>query len=224
MKRFLRISLKVVAALLAIPLTYLISALVLGAIPANPGWQEARSGISIFVRTNGVHTWLMVPIVTPEMDWRKLVPAEHLADPRYGGNYVALGYGNREFYLNTPTWGDLSLKTALVAMLGKGTSLVHADHDTNPQPDETQRPLILSHEEYARLVDYMRASFRYDASGRTIPLMGRGYGPSDMFYEGVGSYNAVRDCNAWTGAALRHAGVRTGLWTPFSQSIMWRMR
>lgn len=224
MARALRIALKSIGALFAIPSLYLLAALVLGILPAHPGWQEAKSGVPIFVRTNGVHTWLMVPIVNPEMDWRPLVPAQHIRDPRYAGNYVALGYGNREFYLNTPTWSDLSPGTALRALFGRGTSLVHADHDNDPVPDAYQRPLILSHEEYGRMVKFIRASFRYDGSGRTIALIGRGYGPSDMFYEGVGSYNAFRDCNAWTGEALRRAGVRTGLWTPFAQSIMWRMR
>jgi uncharacterized protein (TIGR02117 family) len=223
MRRALRILLTALAAVLAVPCLYLVAALVLGAIPAHPGWRQAPEGVRIFVRTNGVHTWLMVPIVSPDMDWRPLVPADHLGDPRYGGNYVALGYGNREFYLNTPTWADLSVKTAFLALFGRGSSLVHADHDTDPRPQDYQRPLTLSHAEYRRLVAFIRASFRYDAQGRTIPLIGRGYGPQDMFYEGVGSYNALRDCNEWTGEALRHAGVRTGLWTPFSQSIMWRL-
>jgi len=26
------------------------------------------------------------------------------------------------------------------------------------------------------------------------------------------------NCNEWTGAALRHAGVRMGLWTPLEQA------
>jgi hypothetical protein len=52
--------------------------------------------------------------------------------------------------------------------------------------------------------------------------MGRGYGPADIFYEGRGRYNAYRTCNEWTGEALRTAGVRTGVWTPLSQSIMLR--
>jgi uncharacterized protein (TIGR02117 family) len=224
MRRWLRIGGRVAAGLVAIPLAYLLAALFLGLIPANLGWQEAKEGVPILVRTNGVHTWLMVPIVNADMDWRPLVPAAHLRDPRYGGNYVALGYGNREFYLNTPTWADLSLRTAFLALFGRGSSLVHADHDTDPRPEDYQRPLTLSHDEYKRLVRFIRASFRYDAQGRTIPLIGRGYGPEDMFYEAVGSYNAFRDCNAWTGEALRAAGVRTGIWTPFSQSIMWRMR
>jgi uncharacterized protein (TIGR02117 family) len=180
--------------------------------------------VRIFVRTNGVHTWIMVPKVAAEMDWRPLVPGAHLRDPRWGnGNYVAIGYGNREVYLNTPTWADLTFRNAVAAMVGSGESLVHADHDNDPQPSDIQRPIILTHAEYGRLVGFIRATFRTDAQGRTIPLIGRGYGNSDMFYEAVGSYNALYTCNSWTGQALRTAGVRTGLWTPLSQSIMWRL-
>jgi uncharacterized protein (TIGR02117 family) len=224
MKRAFRILGYALGGLLSIPLLYLIAALVLGAIPANPGWHEAKSGVRIFVRTNGVHTWIMVPKVTPEMDWRPLVPGAHLKDPRWGnGNYVAIGYGNREFYLNTPTWADLTFRNAFWALVGSGDSLVHADHDNDPQPSDVQRPIILDHSQYLRLVAFIRGSFRTDANGRTIPLLGRGYGNSDVFYEAVGRYNAVYTCNQWTGEALRRAGVRTGLWTPLSQSVMWRL-
>ncbi len=224
MRRAFRIFGLIVGGLLAIPLLYLLAALILGAVPANAGWHEAKQGIRIFVRTNGVHTWIMVPKVTAQMDWRPLVPGKDLKDPRWGnGNYVALGYGNREFYLNTPTWSDLSLRTAFNALDGSGDSLIHADHDNDPQPSAIQHPIILTPDEYGRLVRFMRASFRVDAQGRTIPLIGRGYGNSDVFYEAIGRYNAFYTCNSWTGQALRAAGVRTGLWTPLSQSIMWRL-
>jgi uncharacterized protein (TIGR02117 family) len=223
-RRALRIFGYSAAIVLAIPLLYWFAALVLAVIPANPGWHEAKQGVRIFVRTNGVHTWIMVPKVTEEMDWRPLVPGEHLRDPRWGnGNYVAIGYGNRQVYLNTPTWADLSLRDAFAAVIGSGDSLVHADHDNDPQPSDIQRPIMLDHAQYARLVGFIRATFRSDAAGRTIPLLGRGYGNSDMFYEAVGSYNAFYTCNSWTGQALRTAGVRTGVWTPLSESIMWRL-
>ncbi|MEA3064169.1 MAG: hypothetical protein QOJ27_604 [Sphingomonadales bacterium] len=224
MRRALRIVSRVAGALLAIPFLYFLAALILGTIPANRGWHEAKQGVRIFVRTNGVHTWILVPKVTAEMDWRPLVPGEHLRDPRWGeGDYDALGYGNRTFYLETPTWGDLSMKNAFLAAFGRGPSLMHADHDDHPRPTDYQRPITLSHEEYRRLVAFARGSFRYDAAGRTIPLLGRGYGGSDMFYEAVGPYSAVYTCNSWTGRALRRAGVRVGIWTPLSQSIMWRL-
>ena len=224
MKRFLKILARAAIALLALPAAYFLFALILGLIPANAGWEEPERGVTIFVRSNGVHTWLLVPKVTPEMDWRPLVPGRHLSDPRWGGgDHVAFGYGNRTFYLETPTWGDLTMKNAFLAAFGSGRSLMHADHDHAPRPNDHQRPITLSHDEYRRLADYIAAGFERGAGGRTMPLIGRGYGPSDMFYEAIGPYDAILTCNEWTGRALRHAGVRTGLWTPLAQSVMWRL-
>lgn len=223
-KRPFRIALRVLGALAALPVLYLLAALVLGAIPANSGWQEPKEGVQIFVRTNGVHTWLVVPKVTPQMDWRPLAPGVHLEDPRWeAGNYVALGYGNRTFYLETPTWGDLTMKNAFLAAFGQGRSLVHADHTHNPQADEYQRPLKITREQYKLLAAHIAKSFQRAPDGQTLPVLGRGYTSSDMFYEAVGPYNALYTCNSWTGEALRAAGVKTGLWTPFSQSILWRL-
>jgi uncharacterized protein (TIGR02117 family) len=224
MKRPLKIALRVLAGLVAVPLLYFASALLLGLVPANAGWQEPEEGVRILIRTNGVHTWIVMPKVTPEMDWRPFVPGEHLRDSRWGrGDHVALGYGNRTFYLETPTWGDLTMKNAFFAAFGQGRTLIHADHDHGPQPGEHQRPLTLTREEYRRLAEHLRGSFKRDAAGRTIPVLGRGYGSSDMFYEAVGGYSALYTCNSWTGEALRAAGVKTGVWTPLSQSIMWRL-
>jgi uncharacterized protein (TIGR02117 family) len=223
-KPALRLGLRLVAALLAVPALYFLAALILGLIPANSGWTEAKQGVTIFVRTNGVHTWIIVPKVTTQMDWRPLVPGHHVRQRGWeAASHVALGYGNRTFYLETPTWGDLTMKNAFLAAFGQGRSLMHADHDHHPQRDDWQRPITLSGEEYGRLVQFLRSSFQYDAQGRTMPVLGRGYGGSDMFYEAVGPYTAFYTCNEWTGRALRHAGVETGVWTPLSQSIMWRL-
>lgn len=211
------------AVLFAIPLLYFLAALLGSLIPANPAWREAERGITIFVRTNGVHTWLMVPNVAGGVDWRPLAPARHIKDPRYAGNYIAIGYGNRDFYLNTPTWGDLSPRVALAAAFGRGPSLVHVEHERDPAPNEYQRPIVLRDDEYRKLAAHVRQSIAIDSFGRSIPLLGRGYGPADVFYRGRGRYDAHRTCNEWTGEALRAAGVRTGIWTPLSQSIMLRL-
>jgi uncharacterized protein (TIGR02117 family) len=215
--------LKATGILLLAPFLYFVSALIGGLIPANPGWQPAASGVRVFVRTNGVHTWIMMPKVAAGIDWRPIALPEHIEDIRYAaGDHIAVGYGNRDFYLNTPTWGDLSLRTALAAAVGGGPSLVHVEHEHDPQPNEYQQPIMLSVAEYRRLASHIRASFEL-RGGRSKPLIGRGYGPADIFYEARGPYNAYRTCNEWTGEALRAAGVRTGAWTPLSQSIMLRL-
>jgi uncharacterized protein (TIGR02117 family) len=223
MKRVLKAGAWALSAIAAPLLLYFLAALVGGLVPANAAWQEPPSGVTIFVRTNGVHTWIMVPTVHDEMDWRPLAPASHIKDSRYAGNYLALGYGNREFYLNTPRWEDLRPRTAFAAAFGTGRSLMHVEHEWNPRVNEDQRRLVLTRDQYRRLVRHLVRSFEFDREGRTRPLLGRGYGPADVFYEARGPYNAFVTCNEWTGAALRAAGVRTGIWTPLSQSIMARL-
>jgi len=224
MRRALKYVVRGLAALLAVPAGYFLLALIFGMIPANPSWREPERGVTIYVRTNGVHTWLLVPKVTAQMDWRPLLPGAHLKDKDWGaGDHVAFGYGNRTFYLETPTWGDLTMKNAFLAAFGQGRSLMHADHGHRPEANANQRALVLRGAEYRRLAAFILASFQRDAKGRAIPLIGRGYGGSDMFYEAAGPYSAVYTCNSWTGEALRHAGVRTGRWTPLSQSLIWRL-
>ncbi|HEX8192016.1 MAG TPA: TIGR02117 family protein [Allosphingosinicella sp.] len=214
--------------LAAVPLLILNAAVFLGAVPFNPGWEEAEAGepgaVTVYIRTNGVHTWIVVPKVHGRIDWRPFAPGAHLADPRYGAaSHVGFGYGNREFYLNTPSWADLTFSRAIGAFSGGGRSLLHVEHIHDPRPDSWQRPIVLRADEYARLSEFLVRRFQRDAAGRTMPVLGRGYGANDMFYEANGGYSLYLTCNEWTGRALRGAGVRTGLWTPFSESIMWRL-
>lgn len=222
-RRVGHVALKALGALLLVPLLYLLAVTVGGTLTANADWREPEEGVTLFIRTNGVHTWIMAPAVTPEMDWRALAPAADIKEPRLAGNYIAFGFGNRDFYLNTPTWADLTLKTAFAAAIGGGPSLIHVDHETDPVEDAYTRRLVVSHEEYRRLVRYIRDGFQLDEAGHSMPLLGRGYGWSDVFYESGRAYNFVRTCNEWTGEALRTAGIRMGVWTPLSQSIMWRL-
>lgn len=213
------------AGMVSLPLLYVLMALLLGTVPANVAFNQAgEEGVTIFVMSNGVHTWIVMPKVNAEMDWRPYAQPQHLRDPRWGNaDHVAIGYGNRDFYLNTPNWGDLTVRRAFAAFFGGGPTLLHVVHVDHPRPGPDFRPIRISHEQYRRLAGFIRERFQLDPGGRSIPLLGRGYGPDDMFYEANGGYSFILTCNEWTGRALRRAGVRTGLWTPFNQSIMWRL-
>jgi uncharacterized protein (TIGR02117 family) len=210
-------------ALVSAPLLYLAAIPILFLVPANSGWREAERGVIIFVNTNGVHTGIGMPMTNRVMDWRPYVPAEHLRAP-VSADHVIIGYGHRDFYLNTPSWAELSLATAADAALGLGTTLLHVDHVVAPREGPEQVALTLSEEEYRRLVEFIRLRFRLDPEGRTVPVPSAGYYGNDAFYEANGGYSAILTCNEWTGRALRAAGVRMGRWTPIEQSVMWRLR
>ena len=199
--------------LLLIPLLYLAAGAVGGAIPRNTGWVEAKDGVIIYVATNGVHTGVIVPVRAAGVDWAPIVRPEHIRDPRYAGRWLWFGWGEREFYLNTPTWAEVSPRTVAHAVVGSDRTLIHVDHLLEPWAEA--RPIRLSPEQYRRLTAAIRDSFD-PADPRPIP----GYDVADAFYSATGQYDALRTCNWWTGRVLAAAGVRTGWWTPFSATVM----
>ncbi|HEU4961615.1 MAG TPA: TIGR02117 family protein [Sphingomonas sp.] len=191
-----------------------------GSIPVNAGWRPPAEGVTIIVETNGVHTDLVVPVAAAGVDWRDLVRPEDIADPRYAAyDHLAFGWGEARFYRETPTWADVRPTTVLRAALGSDDTLVHVEHLPAPVPGPDARPIVLREDEYRRLAAFIRASFARVPPG-SRPKHFRGYGDYDAFYSGSGRYDALTTCNAWTGAALRAAGVRVGAWTPFAVTVM----
>lgn len=184
----------------------------------NSDWKPARGSVTIHVATNGYHSGLILPVSTEGEDWSLIIRPTDLPDPDDAGNWLLFGWGDREFYLNTPTWSALRPSTVVVALLGSDQSLVHVDHLTDPREVPSARAVRLTPAEYRRLTAFVRASMALDAEGRGVATPG--YGSLDVFYAAQGRYSALRTCNVWTGEALEAAGVKVGRWTPFSGGVM----
>ncbi|GGB25727.1 hypothetical protein GCM10011380_14120 [Sphingomonas metalli] len=212
----LRLWLRRLALLLVgVPFAYLVAGAVGGAIPVRADRRAPATGVTVYIESNGIHTGIIVPKVAAGIDWRSVARAEHLRNPRYAAyDHLAFGWGDRAFYLGTPTWADVRPATVLAAAIGSDATLVHVDHLPRPAPAADVRAVVLRTEEYRRLSAFIAASLK--PGGARHP----GYGPYDAFYEGRGHYDALHTCNEWTGAALRHAGVTMGRWTPFPATVM----
>lgn len=211
----MRVARRLVATLLLLIGAYAAAGMVGGALPSNAAWQPPAAGVVIFVESNGVHTGIVMPKIAAGVDWRGVFPAGDLADPRFGGwNHVAVGWGDKAFYLNTPRWSDVRPGTVLAAAFGSDQTLLHAEHVPPPMVGDDERRVVLRPEEYRRLAAFIVATLK--PGGRRF----RGYGAYDAFYEARGQYSAIRTCNAWTGDALRAAGVRVGAWTPFPVTVI----
>lgn len=206
----------VLAGFLALLLAYPIAALIGGALPTNRGWQAPEQGVTLFIESNGIHTGLILPKVAAGVDWRPIFPATDLRDPRYAAyDHLSIGWGDRDFYLNSPTWADLKLSTVTTAALGSSRTMLHVDHLPRPAADGSVRRLIVRPAEYRRLAAYVRASLVTGGERR------HGYYGYDAFYEARGRYSALHTCNGWVGDALRFAGIRIGAWTPLPLTVMW---
>lgn len=212
----------VAGALAAAVGLYLAAAYVGSRIAVAKAHPEAAPDVPVFLHTNGVHTDMVVPIRTSYWDWSQQLPVANIPSGDSTTRYIAFGWGDRGFYLNTPTWADLKFRTAFVAAFWLGSSAMHTTylHTLPPGPDTV--PLHLSWAEYARLVAYIRASFRYDAAGRVQPIRGHSYGRNDAFYEARRVYSLFYTCNTWTNNALKASGQQACLWTPTDQGIFYQ--
>jgi uncharacterized protein (TIGR02117 family) len=226
MKHALRIA---AILLLGAPLLYVLLALVLGLIPLNREFGPSTrddDGIVIYLRTNGVHAELVLPARGPH-DWASEFPLLSIVDyaklqSLLGFNWIAFGWGDRAFYLETPHWRDLRPRTAFNALSGRGSGAMHVEYLMRPQDYRSVR-VAIDEEQYARLVAYVRAGFSRDVQGRAIRIDRPGYFATDAFFEGTGHYSLWFTSNEWVRRGLADAGVRTALWSPFDVALFWHL-
>jgi len=219
LKRRLRWLAASLGGLLILVLAYLAAALVLGVIPVNTDYQTTPGGVEIYIGSSGIHTDIIVPLTAQGVDWRLRLPQAAWQNGTPNG-YLAFGWGDRAFFLETPSWSDLKVSTSVIALSGFDDSLMHLEYFRHPTPSASMRRLLLSPTAYQRLILAIEASFKHDSSGKPILIPGTHYRSSDAFFAAEGHYSPLITCNEWTRRILSQAGVRVPRWSPFPWAIM----
>jgi uncharacterized protein (TIGR02117 family) len=227
---------------------YMLAALVGSLIPVNNDWLPAKRGQTIYLYDNGVHTSLIlrrdhgmdmlgvtvadfpvVPNIVDDHYYRtpvelpKIIPLEKFPGDIDVYPYIMIGWGDAQFYRDTPTWSQVSPSTAMAALTGTGEALIHVDR-LKRIPTRNTRKLVLRKAEYDRVVEFVSSHF--SSTIATMPRVEKGYGLDDRFYPVSTDgpplrYSALFTCNNWINEALKAAGVKTGLWTPLPFGVMW---
>jgi uncharacterized protein (TIGR02117 family) len=209
------------SALLALPAAYLIAALIGSLVPVNRSWQEPSQGTTVYLADNGIHADIIMPAKAQGLDWAPLVPRSDFAAADPDARWIAFGSGEERVYLETPRWRDIKPKTIWSALTG-GRRVMHVEYV--PSPAYAVREIRLRPEEYRRLWAAIRTDFALDGRGRPQLIAHPGYGCCDAFYRATGKESMLRTCNSWAAGRLRLAGIRTSLWPPFVQGLVWRYR
>lgn len=192
---------------------YVVSALLISKISVNSNISQKDKEIEIFILSNGVHTDIVFPIKNEFKDWSKQIFFDQTKSKDSLVNYLAFGWGDKGFYLNTPEWSDLKVSTALNAAFGMSTSAMHTTFHKKMKEGTDCKKIKISAGEYQKLVSYISESFNYDTSKNVQWISGHSYGNRDAFYEAKGSYNLFYTCNTWANNALKIAKQKASLWT-----------
>ncbi len=195
---------------------YLLIAFALSITSTNPKHLVCQQEKEIFVASNGVHLDLIVP--------RQHLPGE-LADelelPNWV-NYIAFGWGDKEFYINTPTWSDLEFYTTFKALFLDSESAIHITWISQKYPRWTAVPMCDI--QLQLLIDYLDQTFKKGPVNNILEIEASGYSAYDKFYEAKGNFSFVQTCNNWVNEGLKAAKVKTSIWSPFDQGVLYQLK
>jgi uncharacterized protein (TIGR02117 family) len=183
---------------------------------------EGDCNYRIYVAGDTMHTNLVVPVQTSVFDWNK-----HLDLQTIGGTgsekyqYLQFGWGDRIFYMETPSWDRMNISSALRALLLQNPSALFVKgHTAVPHyPGEELKCIKLSKADYLALMNFIDASFQTNLQGQKLRL-GSGQDGASGFYAANGKYSLLKTCNSWTADGLRAANVNTPLWGGLAPAVM----
>ncbi len=193
-------------------LLYLGLAALLSYWGTNPKKLDCSADQVIYISSNGMHIDLIMPTEMLPVDF-----LSHLS-PKETTAYYAIGWGDKGFYLDTPSWAELKASTAMKAMLINSSTAMHVTQFKTLQPHWV--PIAVCTEQISILNQHITSTFQTNATGDPMEIVGAGYTPDDRFYEAHGNYNAKKTCNIWVNQGLKKASIKTSRWSPFVFGIL----
>ncbi len=215
MKKALKFIFYPLLILLGALLLYLAAAVIAMLVPINPPRISEGKDIEIIVKTNGLHADLILPMKNEVYDWEALLPLGIDAPM----SHIAIGWGEKNFYLNTPTMSDLTFPTLVKALFVPSEAAMHVEHRRyKPSIGDDARSIWVSEEMYEKLVEYI-LDFFVIKDGQAEIITGKGYHEYDAFYAAQGKYHMFWTCNNWTNTGLKKVGIKNSLWTPMDWGV-----
>lgn len=201
-----------IAIILAIPVVYIAVSLILTSITVDKEDTITACDKSIFLNTNGVHLDIIIPRHDIDLSLQNDINQIETAI------YVSFGWGDENFYINTPTWADLTFSNAFLALFMKSSTLMHVTRYRRKRNGWVE--IKINQTELRRLNSFINESFTKDKSGYKIMLEDQGYSSVDDFYKANGSYSCFKTCNSWVNTGLQDSGLKSCYWTPFDFGLM----
>jgi uncharacterized protein (TIGR02117 family) len=185
--------------------------------------SPAGNQVKIYVIDNGVHTSIAVPLKTAVLSWDTIIPLQQLGGDNAKFTYLDFGWGDKGFYVNTPTWKDIRFGIAVKALFWPSPSVMKVDGYEKVRERPHKISINISESEYEKLAEYILNSFEWDQEGKPIKVA-EGYDYHDAFYKAVGNYHLFNTSNTWTAKGLQAVGLPTPRVKILSKPIMRKLR
>lgn len=204
---------KYIAYFLGLIVVYLLSTIFLSFITVNKNSNNLGDNAkTIYLSTNGVHLSIIIP--------KEDVNSNVLSGLQYqqNQNYFMFGWGNEDFYLNTPTWSDFKFKYGFGALFLDTPTAIHLTTYYYKQTDWVA--VKCSEEELDKLNMYVFKTFKMNSIGKKQLISQNLYGENNTFYKANGSYSVTKTCNTWANEAFKKSGLKASYFTIFDFGLL----
>ncbi|MCT7604294.1 TIGR02117 family protein [Aliarcobacter butzleri] len=178
----------------------------------------------IFIKSNSVHTDIVLPIKSDIINWFELFPFENTLSKSTDFSYVGIGWGDKGFYLDTPTWSELKVSTALIAGTGLGNAALHITYYKDILEDDLTYSMKIDENQYKSIILSVKKSLQWLNEKPIYINTTAQYGQNDAFYEAIGSYSIFHTCNTWTNNVLKNANLLSSKWVAFDDGILYQYK
>jgi len=159
-------------------------------------------------------------------DHREIVDTIYLHDngrhvdiilPTTDNTFISYGWGSKTFYLDVPTWDDLTFRACFNATRTENETLMHVTNNIIRKNDWIGIPVTKW--QLDSLNSNILSSFKLDSEGFNQKVAD-GYGSNDTFYKAHGEYGWYYTCNTWANEMLKESGMYARKHAIFSEEVI----
>ena len=224
MKQALRYFFKFLLILLSPAIVYLVIALIGALIPVNSNPGSINAKIDIYLYRQDMHTDILLPVNSEIITWDRIFKPEHTLSNPQNLAFIGFGWGDLNFYRNTPQWEDLKLDVAFKALFLRSQSALHTRFYEKIPFSENLVKISVSENQYKKLTEYILETVNAENKSEIKPVSDLHYYQDDAFYLAETSFHLFKTCNTWANSVLKASGLKACLWTPFPQGIFFQYR
>ena len=209
----LRWGLRLLGAVVAIPVLFYLASFLGAIMPNGKTWENQPAEVRIGLLRGLIHYDLLLPI-DPALhaDFAYALPPE-------SSGWMIIGWGSEAFYTTAGSYADITASAVWQAATGDA-AVLRIDHI--PLIENDFPGLIwldISQAQYTTLRANIAAEPLRDATGTPLRSPQPGFTATDSFWQAPGTFHLFRPCNQWLAEQLTAAGIPFGRWTPTAESV-----
>ena len=196
-------------------------AVLVGAMPTVVAPTDTdRAEYQIFFTNNKYHVEICLPAkFSPFREDIEKVRGDSGPDE----GYYCIGWGDRTFYPETPFLEDLHFLLVVHSLFWPTDAAIRISFYKGPIQGKVVTSYKTDKQTIELLYEFIENHLIWEDDGNlsVIPpeTVNAVYGDS-LFLNAKGTYSLLFTCNNWTADALKYAGIKTGLWTPFAGNVL----